>query len=114
MTATTDFVLRLRYDRGYSELVTPAETARDAVTAVLSAPGTRVRAVQWVKVRPLCDYCTERARRYVRDSGEGTPLCDGCARSHYDTAAGVQVHTGTLGIRRFELVPEAEWKDEQG
>jgi len=113
-TATTDFVLRLRFDRGYSDLFTPAETARDAVEAVLSAPGTRVRSVAWVKVRPLCEYCTARARLYVRDSGEGTPLCDAHALDHYDTAAGVRAHTGTLGIRRFELVPEAEWKDTQG
>jgi hypothetical protein len=114
-TATvTDYVVRLRHDRGHINLVTSGASPRGVVETVLGAEGAPVRAVLWVKVRPVCEYCTERAWRYVRDSGDGTPLCDAHALDHYGSKRGVRDHTGTLGPSRFVEVPEDEWKDGPG
>lgn len=103
------FLIRLRHDRGHDNwTIGHHDNARDAVAFLLADQLAPQRAVVWVKQRPVCDYCTESATRYDRDSGD--PLCWSHAVEHNDTATGAREATGKLGVRRFELVEPSEWE----
>lgn len=109
MTDTqTMFTVRLKHDSGHFTLTTAATDARTAVRLITTAEGAPVRAVQWVRHPPTCDYCDQPATRYEKD-GQETPLCWPHAVEHHDTATAARYHTGQLGITRFTEVPAADW-----
>src|SRR2546428_246789 len=88
------YVVRLRHDSGTITItIGLASTPRKAVDMVLAAEHAPRSAVVWVKARLCCDYCTSLATRYVRDSDDDTPLCDGCARDHYGSALAARAAT---------------------
>jgi hypothetical protein len=109
---STEYVVRLHHDRGTVTVAVHGHTnPRSAVQSLLAAEHAPASAVRWVRVRPVCEYGTAPATRYVRDSGEGTPLCAGHAKQHAGTAAGARAHTGKLGVTRLLPVPEHEWRE---
>jgi hypothetical protein len=106
----TPYTVRLRHDAGIATItVVGARDARQAVRTVLDVEHAPQRAVVWVRRRPVCDYCDQSATRYERGSGAETPLCGGCARDHYGTAAEVAACTGQLGITRLVPVDDNDW-----
>lgn len=108
------YAVKLQHDKGKLVVSTLATSARVAVRKVLAVEPTSPSAVVWVKQRPTCDYCDQPGTRYVKDSGEGTPLCRADAQGHYGSAKDVRPATGILGITRFILVEAAEWQGEPG
>lgn len=80
------YAVRLHHDRGtITFTVGLASSPRSAVDLVLAAEHAPRAAVKWVRLQPRCDYCTNLATRYARDSGDDTP-CAGTAPAH-STAA---------------------------
>lgn len=105
-----DFAVLLRRNGRTRTVPIPGNRdARACVVAAMAATGTTLGAVVAVRRRPTCDYCDKPAVRYVRDSGEGTPLCMACAVDHYGNATRAHAATNDLRPNRFiELRPE-EW-----
>ncbi len=103
------FVVRLRHDKGQHTItVNGHSTARSAVASLLKIERAPESAVVWVKVRPVCDTCDQAAKYYVRDSGDGTPICGGCAKDQYSPDVR-RASVGKLGISRFLVIDRAEW-----
>lgn len=111
VTLVAQYTVGLRHDRGEFALTTAAERAWEAVATVLKAEGAPLSAVQWVKVRPWCDYCERDATLYDRQSGDGTPLCGTCARSEYPVYADRRANTGKLGVTRLTVIEPEFWQD---
>lgn len=115
LASARPFVVRLRHDRGQhtTAIVGHGDDARSAVATLLDIGYAPMRAVLWVKRRPLC-ACGLPATRYTRhdgdEAGQETPLCPAHARERYGNSRQVRAHTGELGITRFLVVDEAEWK----
>ncbi|WP_439659578.1 hypothetical protein ACSHWB_45630 [Lentzea sp. HUAS TT2] len=105
------YAVRLRHDCGtITFTVGLASSPRSAVELVLAAEHAPRAAVKWVRLQPRCDYCANLATRYVRDSGDDTPLCWDCARTqHGGTARAAREATGKLGISRYIEIPEDSW-----
>jgi hypothetical protein len=104
-----EYVVTMRHDKGAIRIKTAASSAEWAVKQVLAAERAPLRAATRVVRRPTCDYCDQPATRYVRDSGDGTPLCAAHARDHYGTAAEIKAATGVLGVSRFEEMSPSDW-----
>lgn len=105
------YTVRLKHDAGTVTLTVPADRAWKAVASVLKAEGAPLRAVQWVRVLPTCDYCEGNAVVYDRQSSDGTPLCKVCAKSEYPLHADRRTNTGELGVTRLTPVDRAEWEN---
>jgi hypothetical protein len=105
-----EFVVRLRHDSGHVNIWVHSSGVRSGVRAVLTAEHAPERAVVWVKVRPTCKHCATPGVRYVKDSGDATPLCKAHASERYGTSVQVRAQTGHLGIQRFTDVDADEWK----
>lgn len=107
-SVTLLYTVRTRFEQRTVTVETAATSARDAVAYVTREECVPNDAVEWVRVRPVCDYCTVPATRYVRDSGEGGPLC----RSHATEQYGSRSHAvGKLGVSRLTVVALSEWAE---
>jgi hypothetical protein len=104
------FRVVLNHDNGKFVVELLASNARSAAHRIIAIERAPMRSVLSVHQRPTCDYCDQPGTRYVKDSGEGTPLCWADAVDHYDTATGAREATGVLGIRRLIEIPRAEWE----
>jgi hypothetical protein len=104
------YTVRMRHDSGTVTLETAATSARSAVALVIGAERAPLSAVEWVRVRPVCDFCAVPATRYRRDNGaseSGMPLCAVHARKVYGSSGVV----GRLGVARLDVVPLVEWAE---
>jgi hypothetical protein len=88
----------------------PEDCAWKAVARVLKLEGAPLRAVQWVRVLPRCDYCTSLASVYDRQSSDGTPLCKEHAKSEYPAWEDRRMNTGTIGVTRLTPVERVLWE----
>lgn len=104
------FHVVLKHDRGNFTVDILASDANSAAHRIIAIERAPMRAVLSVHQRPTCDYCDQPGTRYVKDSGDGTPLCWAHAVDHYDTATGAREATGVLGVRRLIEIPRAEWE----
>lgn len=110
-SVTSLYTARMRHDGGTVTLETAATSARAAVAMIIGAEGAPLSAIEWVRVRPTCDFCTVHATRYVRDSGESesqTPLCATHAREMYGARSNA---VGKLGTSRLTVVALSEWAE---
>lgn len=110
-SVTLLYTVRTRFEQRTVTVETAAKSARDAVAYVTREECVPNDAVEWVRVRPLCDFCAEPATRYVRDSGEsesGMPLCTAHVREMYGARSNA---VGKLGVSRLTVVALSEWAE---
>jgi hypothetical protein len=101
------YLVEIRHEGGTDKITTAAVSAAAAVDLILSAKHAPRSAVRRVWEWPECEYCDQRATRYVKDGGD--LLCWTHAVDHYDTTANAKVATGELGIRRLTPADPVDW-----
>ncbi|MEO6085704.1 MAG: hypothetical protein ABIQ18_21580 [Umezawaea sp.] len=101
-----EYAVTLRRDKELSTTHTLAHGSEEAALLVFHAEGawSDDAVIEWIKVRPICDYCDGLATLVER--GTLTPLCKRHAKEHYGSEW--RAMTRELGVRYFLDVSEVE------